>query len=108
MLRRKTHHRLPIRMEQIAEGRIRLIFGPAAGGGQLILELPPGGPELHLVPGDGGYPYLAFQLADGSYHFFTEVEAKAAAQECLGDTSNPAEAHTRTFCQNLVGDANAS
>src|SRR5690242_5408912 len=105
MLKRKTHHRLPIRMEQAADGRIRLFFGPAAGGGQIILELPPGGPELHLVPGEGGYQYLAFRLADSSYHFFTEVEAKAAAQECLGDTSNPADTNTRTFCQTLVEDS---
>ena len=102
MLKRKLQHRLPIHLEQLADGRIRLFFGPAAGGGQLILELPPGGPELQLVPGDGGYQYLAFRLGDGSYHFFTEVEAKAAAQECLGDASNPADTNTRTFCQNLL------
>jgi hypothetical protein len=59
--------------------------------------VPADGPEVRICRGKDKKPYIAFWLPDGSCHFFTEVEAKAAAKECLGLGDGAEDQHTRDF-----------
>jgi hypothetical protein len=40
------------------------------------------GLEMRSFRGKNGEAYLVFRTANGSFHVFTEVEAKEAAREC--------------------------
>jgi len=97
MLKDKTHHPLDVRLEPGPAGRMRLLFGPSTGNCTFALEVSAGGPEVQVRYGEHGRPFIAFRLPDGSYHFFTEVEAKAAAKECLGLSPDSEDRHTRDY-----------
>lgn len=52
---------------------------------------------------DGKQSYLVYHLSDGSFHVFTEVEAKQAAKNCgaVKEGDPEGDLHTRQFWQML-------
>jgi hypothetical protein len=100
MLKRKSHNRLPVRKSQVQTAN--LVLGPAAGRGRISLTLTGKDIDVCVLSGGGNNQYLAMRLSDGSYHFFTEVESKAAAKECLRLPANVQDDHTRDFCKKAL------
>lgn len=98
MVKDKTHYELAVRLERGPEGA-RLVIGPSAAGVTFVLGVPGVGVAVRVCRSAGGKPYVGFRLPDGSFHFFTEVEAKAAAKDCLGLGQDVEDRHTRTFCE---------
>jgi hypothetical protein len=49
------------------------------------------GLETKTFVGKSGTAYLVFRSGAGSFHVFSEVEAKAAARDCGGKGSNTRE-----------------
>ena len=104
MLKRKTHHPLPVHTEGGSALVHRLVFGPAAGGGGFTLTLTAGETEvrLFLAKAEAGIWPSDCLMAVGTSLLRSKQRRRQKSAYSL--PSSVADEHTRKFCQNILSD----